>query len=48
MSETLNVALGARSYDIKIGPGLLAEAGALSLPYLKQKRVVVSEYKNYG
>ncbi len=46
MTETLNVALGARSYDIKIGPGLLAQAGALSLPYLRQKRVFVLTDEN--
>jgi 3-dehydroquinate synthase len=46
MTETLNVALGARAYDIKIGPGLLAQAGALALPHLKQKRVFVLSDEN--
>jgi len=46
MTESLNVALGARSYDIKIGPGLLAQAGALALPYLQQKRVFVLTDEN--
>ncbi len=46
MTETLNVALGDRAYDIKIGPGLLAQAGALALPYLQQKRVFVLTDEN--
>ena len=40
-AETLNVALGARSYDIRIGPGLLANAGAEIAPLLARKRVAV-------
>lgn len=39
--ETLNVALGDRSYDIRIGPGLLASAGAEIAPLLARKRVAV-------
>jgi shikimate kinase/3-dehydroquinate synthase len=35
------VALGATSYDIVIGDGLLARAGALLAPVLPQKRAVV-------
>ncbi len=46
MTETLNVALGARAYDIKIGPGLLARAGELALPCLRQKRVFVLTDEN--
>ena len=46
MTEVLNVALGARSYEIKIGPGLLAQAGALARPYLRQKRVFVITDEN--
>ena len=46
MTETLNVALGDRAYDIKIGPGLLAQAGALALPHLQQKRVFVLTDEN--
>jgi 3-dehydroquinate synthase len=46
MTETLNVALGARAYDIKIGPGLLAQTGALVLPHLRQKRVFVLSDEN--
>ncbi len=41
MAETLRVALGDRSYDIRIGPGLLATAGAEITPLLARKRVAV-------
>ncbi|MCF6304481.1 MAG: 3-dehydroquinate synthase [Rhodobacteraceae bacterium] len=39
--ESLSVNLPERSYDIKIGPGLLAQSGALIAPFLNQKRVFV-------
>lgn len=39
--QTLNVALDSRAYDILIGEGLLEKAGALMLPVLPQKRVIV-------
>lgn len=39
--ETLRVELDTRSYDILIGPGLLAEAGAHIAPLLRRKRVAV-------
>ncbi len=38
--DRLDVDLGQRSYEILIGRGLIAEAGKLMLPVLKQKRVV--------
>ncbi len=38
--DRLDVDLGQRSYEILIGRGLIAEAGELMLPVLKQKRVV--------
>lgn len=41
LRETLRVELGARGYDIVIGPGLLAEAGAHVAPLLRRKRVAV-------
>jgi 3-dehydroquinate synthase len=41
MSETVRVALDARSYDVMIGPGLLARAGALIAPFAPSKRVAV-------
>jgi len=41
MRETVSVALPGREYDVVIGPGLLAEAGALITPLLRRKRVAV-------
>ncbi|QPM89695.1 3-dehydroquinate synthase [Pseudooceanicola algae] len=41
LRETLRVSLGERSYEILIGPGLLAEAGAHIAPFLRRKRVAV-------
>ena len=41
MTETLTVALGARAYDIRIGPGLLALAGAEIAPILARPRVAI-------
>jgi 3-dehydroquinate synthase len=35
------VALGERSYTVKVGPGLIGEAGRHIAPLLRQKRVVV-------
>ena len=37
----LTVALAAASYDVAVGEGLLARAGALLAPVLPQKRVVI-------
>ncbi|MEL7463591.1 MAG: 3-dehydroquinate synthase [Pseudomonadota bacterium] len=39
--ETLPVALGARAYDIRIGPGLIGRAGAEIGPHLARKRVAI-------
>jgi 3-dehydroquinate synthase len=41
MTETLTVDLGARAYDIRIGPGLIARAGAEIAPLLARPRVAV-------
>ncbi|MEX0311269.1 MAG: 3-dehydroquinate synthase [Tateyamaria sp.] len=41
MRETVHVPLGDRAYDVVIGPGLLAEAGALIAPLLPRPRVAV-------
>jgi 3-dehydroquinate synthase len=41
MSETVRVELGARAYDVRIGPGLLARAGAEIRPLLARPRVAV-------
>jgi len=43
MRERLAVSLGARSYDIHVGPGLLAEAGALLKPFARGAVPVVSD-----
>jgi 3-dehydroquinate synthase len=39
--RTIPVGLGARTYDVLVGPGLLDEAGARIAPLLKRKRVAV-------
>ncbi len=41
MVNTVRVALGARSYDVVIAPGLLAQAGQWIAPLLKRPRVAV-------
>ncbi|SDC17165.1 3-dehydroquinate synthase [Ruegeria marina] len=41
MMNTVHVELGARSYDVEIGPGLIAEAGARIAPLLARPRVAV-------
>jgi 3-dehydroquinate synthase len=41
VTETVSVALGDRSYDVKIGSGLLAQAGHLIAPLLRRKRVAI-------
>jgi 3-dehydroquinate synthase len=38
---TVPVPLGARAYDIRIGPGLLGRAGAEIAPFLRRPRVAV-------
>jgi len=40
-SEQVGVALGARSYQILVGPGVIEEAGTHMLPVLAQRRVVI-------
>jgi len=44
--ETLGVDLPDRSYDIKIGPGLLAEAGHYIRPFLKRPKVAILTDRN--
>ncbi|MEO0939736.1 MAG: 3-dehydroquinate synthase [Pseudomonadota bacterium] len=41
MVETVHVPLPGREYDVVIGPGLLAEAGARIAPLLRRPRVAV-------
>ncbi len=40
-AERLTVALGGRSYDIVLGRGLIAEAGALLTPVIRRRRAVI-------
>ena len=40
-AETVRVALGERSYDVCIGAGLIARAGAAILPHLVRPRVAI-------
>ena len=46
MRETVHVALPGREYDVLIGPGLLAQAGALIQPLLTRPRVVIVSDEN--
>lgn len=46
MMETVQVGLGDRAYDIHIGPGLLAQSGALIGPMLRRKQVCVVTDEN--
>lgn len=41
MRDVVHVPLGDRAYDVVIGPGLLAESGALIAPFLPRPRVAV-------
>ena len=41
MQQTVHVPLGARSYDVRIGPGLLGQSGALIAPLLARPKVTV-------
>jgi 3-dehydroquinate synthase len=40
-TETVRVELGARSYDILVGRGLIGRAGQFAAPLLSQKRVII-------
>ena len=48
MTETVQVGLGARSYDVVVGAGLLPRAGALIGPLLHAPRVAVVTDENVG
>ena len=41
MRETVHVPLGTRAYDVLIGTGLMAQAGAVISPLLPRPRVAV-------
>jgi 3-dehydroquinate synthase len=46
MTEVVHVALGARGYDVRIGAGLLAQAGELIAPFAPTKRVFIVTDRN--
>ncbi len=46
--DQVRVALGARSYDVRIGAGLLARAGAEIAPFLRRPRVAVVTDETVG
>ena len=39
--KIVHLSLGTRSYDIKIGPGLLAQADVHLAPFITDKHVVI-------
>ena len=41
MQQTVHVPLGDRAYDVRIGPGLLSDAGTLIAPLLHRPRVAI-------
>ncbi|MEL6644031.1 MAG: 3-dehydroquinate synthase [Pseudomonadota bacterium] len=41
MTETVRVELGARAYDVRVGAGLIAQAGAEIAPLLARPRVAI-------
>ncbi|WP_170398178.1 3-dehydroquinate synthase [Ruegeria arenilitoris] len=48
MHQTVHVELGERSYDVEIGPDLLAQAGARIAPLLPRPKVAVVTDENVG
>ncbi len=48
MSRTLPVGLGARAYDVVVGPGLIDRAGERIAPLLKSRRTAVVTDSNVG
>lgn len=46
MTQTISVNLGARSYNVHVGPGLLARAGERIAPFAPTKRVFVVTDEN--
>jgi 3-dehydroquinate synthase len=43
---TVRVGLGARGYDVLIGPGLMDRAGALAAPYIRRGRTAIVTDQN--
>lgn len=48
MRQTVHVDLGERAYDVRIGPGLIAECGAHIAPLLARPRVAVLTDETVG
>lgn len=48
MASTVRVDLGARAYDVRIGPGLIARAGTEIAPLLRRRRVAVVTDETVG
>lgn len=48
MHQTVHVELGERSYDVEIGPDLLAQAGTRIAPLLRRPKVAVVTDENVG
>ncbi|MBO9445307.1 3-dehydroquinate synthase [Ruegeria sp. R14_0] len=48
MHQTVHVELGDRSYDVEIGPDLLAQSGTLIAPLLHRPKVAVLTDENVG
>jgi 3-dehydroquinate synthase len=46
MSQTIPVSLGARSYDVQVGHGVLARAGELTAPHAPPRRVFIDTARN--
>jgi 3-dehydroquinate synthase len=49
MTRTIPVGLGARSYEVRVGPGLIDSAGEAIAPFLKRRRTaIVSDETVWG
>ncbi|HEX2816996.1 MAG TPA: 3-dehydroquinate synthase [Phenylobacterium sp.] len=49
MTRTIGVGLGARSYEVRVGPGLIDQAGEAMAPLLKRRRTaIVSDETVWG
>ena len=46
MTRTVHVRLGDRAYDVRIGEGLIARAGAEIAPFLARPRAVIVTDEN--
>jgi 3-dehydroquinate synthase len=48
LTDSVHVSLGTRSYDVRIGSGLMARAGLEIAPLLRRRRVAVVTDENVG